>query len=79
MRDPGLVSDAARGFISYPGGHNEGYDDSFKQRFKAFYDYITNGDFSAPATFPTFAEGHKEIVLCEAILRSHKEEKWVKV
>ena len=30
-------------------------------------------DFSAPATFPTFAEGHKEIVLCEAILRSHKE------
>ena len=79
MRDPGLVSDAARAFISYPGGHNEGYDDSFKQCFKAFYDYIANGDFSAPATFPTFAEGHKEIVLCEAILRSHKEERWVKV
>ncbi len=71
MRDPGLVSAAARGFISYPGGHNEGYDDSFKQCFKAFYDYIANGDFSAPATFPTFAEGHEEIVLCEAILRSH--------
>ena len=38
-------------------------------------DYITNGDFSAPATFPIFAEGHREIVLCETILRSHKEER----
>jgi|GEM_PF-4159834 len=27
------------------------------------------GDFSAPPFFPTFAEGHREIVLCEAILR----------
>ncbi len=77
IRDPGLVSDAARATITYPGGHNEGYDDSFKQCFKAFYNYITNGDYSAPATFPTFTDGHNEIVLCEAILKSHREEKWI--
>ena len=79
IRDPGLVSEAARDFITYPGGHNEGYDDSFKQCFKAFYDYISTGDLFAPATFPTFADGHKEIVLCEAILKSHQEEKWITV
>lgn len=79
MRDPGLVSDAARNHITYPGGHNEGYDDSFKQSFKAFYDYIAAGDFSAPEPFPTFADGHQEILLCEAILKSHQEERWITI
>jgi len=79
IRDPGLVSAAARAFISYPGGHNEGYADSFKQCFKAFYDYIAAGDFNAPAPFSTFADGHKEILLGEAILKSHQEQRWVTV
>lgn len=79
IRDPGLVSEAARNHISYPGGHNEGYDDSFKQSFKAFYDYIAVGDFTAPAPFPTFADGHKEIVICEAILKSHQQQQWITV
>ena len=79
IRDPGLVSEAARAYISYPGGHNEGYDDSFKQSFKAFYDYLAGGDFSAPAPFPTFADGHKEILLCEAILESHLAGQWVRL
>lgn len=79
MRDPGLVSDLARNHITYPGGHNEGYDDSFKQSFKSFYDYIAAGDFSAPEPFPTFADGHQEILLCEAILQSHQDERWVTV
>lgn len=77
LRDPGLVSDAARAFISYPGGHNEGYDDTFKQCFKAFYDYIAAGYFEAEPDFATFADGHKEILLCEAILKSHLGGKWV--
>lgn len=79
IRDPGLVSAAARAYITYPGGHNEGYDDAFKQCFKAFYDYIVAGGTSARPDFATFAEGHKEILLCDAILKSHLEEKWVKL
>lgn len=76
-RDPGLLSAAARHHITYPGGHAEGYPDSFKQCFKAFYEYIAAGDFNAPPPFPTFADGHREIVLCEAILKSHREQRWV--
>ena len=79
IRDPALVGDAARAAIGYPGGHNEGYPDSFKSCFKAFYEYIAAGDMSAPATFPTFADGHREIVLCEAILKSHQESRWVEL
>jgi predicted dehydrogenase len=79
IRDPALVSAYARGFINYPGGHNEGFPDTFKQIYRAFYDYIAAGDFAAPPTFPTFADGHREIVLCEAILASHREGRWVDV
>lgn len=79
IRDPALLGDRARRFANYPGGHNEGFPDTFKQCFRAFYDYIKVGDLSAPATFPTFADGHREIVLCEAILQSHRQGQWVSV
>jgi predicted dehydrogenase len=79
LRDPSLVGARAGRFINYPGGHNEGFPDTFKQCFRAFYDYIQAGDFAAPAPFPTFADGHREILLCEAILQSHREGKWVQV
>jgi predicted dehydrogenase len=72
-----LLSDAARQFANYPGGHNEGFPDTFKQCFRSFYNYIQAGDFSAPPTFATFADGHREIVLCEAILKSARENRWV--
>ena len=77
LRDPALVSDGARKYINYPGGHNEGFPDTFKQCFRAFYDYIAQGDFSAEPFFPTFQSGHGEVVLCEAILKSHREERWI--
>ena len=78
-RDPALLSETAATYASYPGGHCEGFPDTFKQHFKAFYDYIEAGDMSAKPTFATFADGHREIVLCEAILRSNSEGGWVKV
>ncbi len=79
IRDPALLGERARHFVNYPGGHNEGFPDTFKQCFRAFYEYIEAGDFTAPPTFPTFADGHREILLCEAILRSHREQRWVEL
>lgn len=79
IRDPSLLSPAARHYANYPGGHNEGFPDTFKQLFRAFYNYIAAGDFTAPPTFPTFADGHHEIRLCEAVLESHREQRWVQL
>jgi predicted dehydrogenase len=79
VRDPALLHPTVRPFASYPGGHNEGFPDTFKQLFRGFYDYVEQGDMSAPRTFPTFADGHREVVLCESILRSHRERHWVDV
>jgi predicted dehydrogenase len=79
MKDPGLLSDQSRPFTNFPGGHNEGYPDTFKQCFRAFYSYIAAGDLTAEPMFPTFEQGHHEIVLCEAILKSHQEQKWITI
>jgi predicted dehydrogenase len=79
-RDPALLGDAARRHTDYPGGHAEGYPDTFKQLFRAFYAAIDRGDFAGPAPpFPTFLDGHREIVLCEAVLASHRGRCWVDV
>ncbi|MFC1712909.1 Gfo/Idh/MocA family protein [Candidatus Poribacteria bacterium] len=79
MRDPALVADMPRSYINFPGGHNEGFPDTFKQSFRAFYEYIDTGDFSAVPAFPTFADGHREILLCEAILKSNRESRWIEL
>lgn len=76
-RDPALLSADARHFSDYPGGHAEGFPDTFKQLYKAVYGAVL-GDTSAPL-FATFADGHREVQLCEAILTSHREERWVNV
>jgi predicted dehydrogenase len=158
IRDPALLAPAARDIANYPGGHNEGFPDTFKQLFRTFYGSIAaeevgrgfpdphvgrgfpdphvgrgfpdphvgrgspdpapvsarsgdlrrtsdpapvsarsgdlrrtsdstpvsarSGDLrrtSDPAPYPTFAAGHREILLCEAILASHREQRWVEV
>ena len=79
IRDPALLSEAARRYTNYPGGHAEGFPDTFKQCFRAFYGYIKAGDFTAPEPFPTFADGHREILLCESILKSHNTQRWIKL
>lgn len=77
IRDPALLSAAARAVSDYPGGHNEGFPDTFKQLFRSFYSYIAAGDLSAPAPFPTFADGHREVQVCEAVLQSHQQRCWI--
>ncbi len=82
-RDPALLSPAVRPYANYPGGHAEGFPDSFKQLYRAVYDAIPASGARQgtvlPALIPTFADGHREVLLCEAILRSHREQRWVVV
>lgn len=76
-KDPGLLSPAAAHHTSYPGGHAEGYPDSFKQCFRAFYDAVRGEP--GPVAYPSFEDGHREILLCEAILESHRHGRWTRV
>lgn len=79
MKDPALMSPAARGYSAYPGGHTEGYPDTFAQLFKDFYAYIEAGDWKVPRRFPTFETGHEELLLCDVIAQSARERRWVRV
>jgi predicted dehydrogenase len=76
IRDPSLLDPSIRTFASYPGGHNEGFPDTFKQLYRAIYECLAEKDFSRPKLFAGFDDGHQELLLCEAILRSHREEAW---
>lgn len=76
LRDPALLADEIQNGSDYPGGHNEGFPDTFKQLFRSVYAHI-DGEQKEGHSYPTFAEGHREIVLCESILASHQQRGWV--
>ncbi len=40
---------------------------------------LAAGDFSKPKPFPTFEDGHYEVMLGDAILTSHKERRWIEI
>lgn len=79
IKDPALLAPDAAFYASYPGGHAEGFPDTFKQLYRAVYGYIDAGDFNQPKPFPTFEEGHYEVELCEKILQSHRSRSWVDI
>ncbi|MBX7125493.1 MAG: gfo/Idh/MocA family oxidoreductase, partial [Cyclobacteriaceae bacterium] len=79
MRDPSLVDAEVRSIIAYPGGHNEGFGDTSKQLFRDVYAAVAKGQQPAQPSFPTFAEGLRELRLCDAIVESHRKQSWIKV
>ena len=78
VKDPSILDPLAAAANSYPGGHVEGFPDTFKQNFKAIYAAIEKGD-TTPGLFATFEAGLREMELCNAICLSAKEGRWVKV
>lgn len=79
MKDPALVDEGARSLVSFPGGHQEGFPDSSKQLFKEVYAAIREGKQPENATYPTFADGLRELIIGEAIVESNAKEAWVKI
>jgi predicted dehydrogenase len=69
--------DGAAGFMDYPPGHVEGFPDTFKMLFRNIYGTIANGQ--GERLFATAEDGHQEVAVCEAILKSNKAKTWVKV
>ena len=53
--------------------------DTFKQLYRAIYNYLQVADFSLAKSFPSFEDGHFEVLLCEKILQSHTERRWIDV
>jgi len=78
-KDPSLFHAEVRPLTGFPGGHAEGYPDTFVQAFRQFYQVIGSGQMPEVGRFTTFEDGLHEMILCEAIQRSAIERRWVKL
>jgi predicted dehydrogenase len=79
QRDPALAAPEAAALIGYPGGHVEGYPDTFRALFGQVYADIARGGPAATPAYPTFADGHDIVLVTEAIARSARQGSWVEV
>ncbi len=77
VKDPALLEAEARLIADLPGGHAEGYADTFKQFFRRFY--AACRDQSAAGALPGFEAGLRQLRLVEATLRSHSDGAWVEI
>jgi predicted dehydrogenase len=68
----------AAGFMDYPPGHVEGFPDTFKMLFRSVYGAIAAGG-KGERLFATAQDGHQEVAVCEAILKSHRKKAWIKL
>ncbi len=77
VKDPSLMKERARSYADLPGGHSEGYDDTFKQVFRRFYRSIE--DPAAEPEYPQFVDGLRQLTILEAELQSNTSHGWVDV
>jgi predicted dehydrogenase len=77
IKDPSLLKPEARLYADLPGGHSEGYDDTFKQIFRRFYASI--GEPGLSAEYPQFSDGLRQLAILKAELESHQTRSWIDV
>ncbi len=78
VKDPSILSEAAKQVIGYPGGHVEGYPDTFKHNFNKVYHAISNG-VAVDGDYATFEDGYREMLINEKVFESAKKRCWISV
>lgn len=79
QRDPGLMNALGAAAASLPGGHVEGFADTFAALFRQVYRDVAQGGRSAGSTYASFADGHHEMLFCDAVLASAAQGRWVDI
>jgi predicted dehydrogenase len=79
LRNPTLMNRAGATSAFLPGGHAEGFADTFKAAFAAIYADIAAGGPSASPAYATFADGHDEMLVNDAVAESARTSTWAKV
>lgn len=79
IRNPALMNAAGTAAASLPGGHVEGFGDTFKALYRAVYSDVAAGGPAEHPVYPTFADGHDEMLVNDAVAASAREGRWVDV
>jgi predicted dehydrogenase len=78
-RDAALMTEPGRAAAALPAGHVEGFADTFAALFRAVYADVADGKMRATPPYATFADGHEEMLVGDAIAFSAQEQRWVEV
>ena len=78
-RDAALMLPAGQAAAALPGGHVEGFADTFAALFRAVYADVAAGAMREQPPYATFADGHEEMLVGDAIARSAREGHWAAV
>ena len=79
QRDPGLMNSQGAAATHLPGGHVEGFADTFRALFAQVYADVAAGGRQAASTYASFADGHFEMRFCDAVLKSARAGSWVDI
>jgi predicted dehydrogenase len=79
LRNPALMNRAGIAAARLPGGHVEGFADTFGAVFSAIYDDVLAGAPSGNRAYASFADGHEEMLVGDAVLESSRTGRWVEV
>ncbi len=79
IRNPALMGPAAAAAAALPAGHVEGFADTFRALFNAIYTDVMAGAPAARPAYATFADGHDEMLVGDAVAISAREGRWVDV
>jgi predicted dehydrogenase len=79
LRNPALMGEAGRAAAALPGGHVEGFGDTFGALFRAIYRDVEAGRPNPNPPYADFAAGHDEMLVNDAVARSASEGRWVDV
>jgi predicted dehydrogenase len=79
LRDPALFTPEASSRTGLPAGHAKGFAETFKELYRAVYTAVAAGRPPDEPDYPTFADGHWENVLGDAVALSNRERRWVEV
>ena len=78
VKDPSVLKPGVGSVISYPGGHVEGFPDTFKHNFIKIYQAIESGK-QIEGEYATFEDGLNEMIFCEKVVKSATERRWVRI
>jgi len=79
LRNPALMGAAGRSAAALPAGHVEGFGDTFGALFRAIYADVAAGRPNPDPPYATFAAGHDEMLVNDAIAESARTGRWVDV
>ncbi len=79
LRNPALLSPDAAAHSFLPAAHAEGFAETFRELYRAVYTDVAAGGPPEEPDYPTFAAGHWENVLADAVALSNRERRWVEV